>query len=338
MDTWLQEKYILLLSNRLEKFKRKSPNLFNFRCFLCGDSEKNPNKARAYFYKYGSDFKFSCKNCNRGGSFESRLKQLDPTLYYEMKKESLGPRLFLEPDIMEEFIPKGDKTCLEQLKKISDLNSDHSARKYLEKRLIPKHKLLELYYCEDFRKFVNSLIPGKLTSDRHATPRIIIPFFDQNKELFGFQGRALDPKDDIRYISIILDESKPKAYGLDSIDFNKKYYIFEGPFDSMFINNSIAACGSDVLSVLTSIGCNKSNAVIVFDNEPRNKDITGSMENAINLGWNICIWPDYWEHKDINDGIKAKIAARSIQYIIDDHTYNGITAKLKLSSWRKNER
>lgn len=337
MDLWLQEKFVLLLSNRLERFARNSPRLFQCRCPFCGDSEKDPTKRRGYFYVKGQDYHYHCHNCNKGGFFEKILKELDPSLYYEMKKESFG-----ESNFKEEFKEKIKDSAkfgneiLKQLEPISELSLSHPAYKYLRERKVPSKKFQELYYCENFKEFVNPLEEEpRFKSDKHAIPRIIIPFFDRNGVLFGFQGRALNPKEEIRYISIILDDSKPKAYGLNHIDFNKKYYVFEGPFDSMFIENSLAVCGSDALSVLNSINCNKQHAVIVFDNEPRNKQIANSINRFIELGWSISIWPDSWEYKDVNDAVKAGITPTIINHIIDENTYSGLVAKLKFTQWRK---
>lgn len=334
-EPWLQEKYILLLSNRLDKFKRASSNLFRFRCCYCGDSEKNKTKTRGYFYKKANDYKFHCHNCGQHKYFEQVLKDIDPVLFYEMKKENYGNAQPYEhkPEPIKEPIV----TDIEKLPTIESLSDKHPAKKYLINRKIPKDKLKKLYYCDNFLEFVNSLIPGKLESQKHAIPRIIIPFFDKNNNLFGFQGRAIDPEESIRYISIILDESKPKAYNVNKVDYNKRYYVFEGPFDSMFFENSIAVCGSDVLSVLNSLQCNKDNAVIVFDNEPRNKEIVKNIGRAIEYGWTVCIWPDIWEFKDINEGILKGNTTSVINFLIDTNTWSGTMAKLKLSQWRKDD-
>ena len=72
--------------------------------------------------------------------------------------------------------------------------------------------------------------------------RIVIPMYDEDKNLIGFQGRALG-KSFTKYITVMLDDEAPKAYGLDSIDKTSTVYITEGPFDSTFICNSIAMCG-----------------------------------------------------------------------------------------------
>lgn len=334
IDAWLQEKYILLLSNRLERFKRVSSGLFNFRCPICGDSEKSKVKARGYLYKRKDSYFYHCKNCNKPGRFENILKELDPNLYYEMKKEAFGSEY--EATVFEQTYKKiGSNSSLDHLPTIASLTDKHPAKKYIKSRKIPEYKLEELLYCEDFKALVDSIEKDKLKSEKHAIPRIIIPFYDRNNELFGFQGRAVDPEEEVRYISIILDDSKPKAYNLNNIDPNKKYYVFEGPFDAMFIDNSMAVCGSDVLSVLNSSNLNKENAVIVFDNEPRNPDIVRNVNKAIEFGWTICIWPEYWEEKDINDAILKGTSASEINAIIDLNTYSGTIAKLKYSQWRK---
>jgi predicted restriction endonuclease len=39
-------KYINLISARFQKFKKVKNNLYNFRCPICGDSQRNKNKAR----------------------------------------------------------------------------------------------------------------------------------------------------------------------------------------------------------------------------------------------------------------------------------------------------
>ena len=72
-------------------------------------------------------------------------------------------------------------------------------------------------------------------------PRIVIPMYDETKNLIGFQGRALD-KSPNKYITIMIQDEAPKAYGIETIDKTSTVYITEGPFDSTFIRNSIAMC------------------------------------------------------------------------------------------------
>jgi hypothetical protein len=50
MSLWLEEKYLRLLAPQLDLFKQKHPHVFNFRCPLCGDSERVLSKTRGYCY------------------------------------------------------------------------------------------------------------------------------------------------------------------------------------------------------------------------------------------------------------------------------------------------
>lgn len=336
MELWLQEKYIVLLSNRLENFQRKSPSLFNFRCPICNDSEKSKSKARGYIYQYNGNYIFHCHNCGASRRFEKLLQELEPTIYYDMVKESIAERGAIPQNT---YIPQVKKVevseGLKALTRVSDLPKTHMAHRYLLGRKIPAERIAQLYFCADYRAYVNAFLPDKLKSNVHAVPKIVIPFFNRNGNLFGFQGRALLEKDEIRYLSIILDESQPKAYNVDKVDFNRRYYVFEGPFDSMFIDNAMAACGSDVLSVLNSLGCSRENGVIIFDNEPRNHEIVLNIAKAIQYGWKVVVWPPDWEFKDINDGILAGENASWINAMIDENTFDGHYANLKLNSWRR---
>ena len=78
MSSYIDIKFINLLSARLPKFKRKSEYLFNFRCPHCGDSQKSQSKARGFVYKKKNDMFFKCHNCGVGQSLGNLIKFLDP--------------------------------------------------------------------------------------------------------------------------------------------------------------------------------------------------------------------------------------------------------------------
>ena len=54
----VDSKYVGLVSSRLLKFKRVKPNLYNFRCPICGDSKKQKSKARGYIYAIKQNVNF----------------------------------------------------------------------------------------------------------------------------------------------------------------------------------------------------------------------------------------------------------------------------------------
>ena len=327
--SFLDVKYINLISPRLNLFSRKKADLYNFRCPYCGDSQKRRNKARGYLFKIKNDFVFKCHNCGMGRTLSNFLKDQDSFLHdqYVMEKFKEGksgkgttvpkPKFnFKEPKFVKH------DTGLE---KISDLNISHPARVYLEQRGI---KDLEyFYYCPKFKEWTNS---QKKTFDtlRQDGPRIIIPFKDKQGNLFGYQGRSLAPTAKIRYITIMLDEEQPKIFGLDRINTDESIYIVEGPFDSTFIKNSVAMAGSD--ADIRSF--NWSDHIWIFDNEPRNREIVARISKAIERGDKVVIWPTKIKEKDIND---MHLAGHDVQSLVDCNVYRGLEATLKFNTWKK---
>ena len=77
----IDTKYIGLVSSRLQKFKKVKPDLYNFRCPICGDSQKNKSKARGYIYAIKNNANYKCHNCGASLSLNNFIKQLDTTLH-----------------------------------------------------------------------------------------------------------------------------------------------------------------------------------------------------------------------------------------------------------------
>lgn len=338
---WLQHKYIGLVSSRLEKFKRKGSNLYNFRCPICGDSQTHKHKARAYIYEKQGKMLFHCHNCNATLSVPNFIKTIDQNIYNEMQLERLQENKTPEQIDYENFIEKMKKPVfmksgpLKGLKKVSQLSPTHKVKQFVDARKIPNPYHAKLFCCPNFKQFTNNLIPGKFDEESVARDetRLLIPFFDKEKRLHAYQGRALG-NSKVKYITIVLDDSISKVYGLDSVDFDKITYVFEGPIDSMFIPNSIATAGGDLVSAIGTLP-NKQNIVVVYDNEPRSKETIKKIDKAIMQGYSVCIWPDNLEHKDINDMVLAGLTSEFIQFIIKSNTYRDLAAKMALTKWSK---
>jgi len=315
-------KYINLISSRFQKFKKVKNNLYNFRCPICGDSQKNKNKARGYLYQVKNNTNFKCHNCGVNISFNNFLKQIDSVIYkqytFEKFKDGKTGRNFTTEEPTFHFEAPKFKPKLD-LPKASE-NVD--ANEYLVKRKLNPHNY---YYAEKFKSWTNSLkeVFDDTTKDE---PRIIIPLFYQDT-LVGFQGRALGPSK-IKYITVMLNDDAPKIYGLDNIRRDAPVYITEGPFDSTFICNAIAMCGADADVSKWGI----SNPVWIYDNEPRNAEIHSRISRTIDRGEKIVIWPSSIKEKDINDMI---LSGLNVQEVIESNTYSGLEAKLKFTTWKK---
>jgi transcription elongation factor Elf1 len=338
--SFIDNKYIGLVSSRLQKFKQVKNNLYNFRCPYCGDSQKYKNKARGYIYQSKNDHNYKCHNCGVSRSFTNFLKDMDNVLYdqYVMERYKNGltgknsntpePKFDFKPPTFNKSDESKKLTELD-LPSLAELNKEHFARQYVENRQIPEKYLNELYYCENFKEWTNRQ-KYTFNSTEYEEPRIIIPLLKGGK-LFGFQGRSLDKNSQVKYITIILDEKYPKIYGFDTIDWSKTVYIVEGPFDSMFVENSIAMVGADLDMMFFVSNCDV-DFVMIYDNEKRNKQIVDRIKKAIDLHFSVVIWPSDIKEKDINDMV---LSGLDVQSVIESNTYSGLEAKLKFTTWKK---
>lgn len=338
---WLEQKYIGLLSNRLRNFKRKSSGLYNFSCPLCNDSETDKRKARGYIYEKQGKTLFHCHNCGTTNGFEKFLQKLDQALFNEYSLEKLKDSKSPQQVDLEEFVAKMKKPNfmkiepLKGLRKVSQLDPDDPVKLLVSKRKLPNPYHAKIFKVPKFFSWVNTFIPEKFDEESllYDEPRLLIPFLNKKDEMHAFQGRSLDPKSSTKYITIVLDESQPKVYGLDTVDTSKKTYVFEGPIDSMFIPNAIATAGGDLVSGLTEF--DKKNLVIIYDNEPRSRETIKKIDKAILNGYNVCIWPSNLEFKDVNDMILGGLSSDFVRYIIDQNTFRDLRAKVALNTWKK---
>ncbi len=236
----IDSKFIGLVSSRLTKFKRVKPNLYNFRCPICGDSQKHRNKARGYFYQYKTETNFKCHNCGASTTFGNFLKQIDPSLHkqYTMEKfkEGLTGRHRNIPNpIFEEPKFEFKKPVFKKKLDLPKATEVPIAKEYLEKRKLDPSKF---YFAYKFKEWPNTQKQTFDTIGRDES-RIIIPLHDTEKNLIGFQGRSLGPNS-VKYITVMINEDAPKIYGLDQVDNEKPIYIIEGPFDATLVQNGVA--------------------------------------------------------------------------------------------------
>ena len=326
----IDSKYIGLVSSRLSKFKRVKANLYNFRCPICGDSQKHKNKARGYFYHVKVNTNFKCHNCGASMSFSNFLKQIDPSLHkqFVMEKFTEGfagkrgtsveaPEFNFKKPVFKKTKKSEERLDLPRASEVK------IAREYLEKRKLDATKF---YFAAKFKEWTNTQKQTFDTIGRDES-RIIIPMYDEDKTLIGFQGRSLGPNS-VKYITVMLKDDAPKIYGLDQVDSQKPIYVIEGPFDATLVQNSVAMCGSDI--DLRTFGW--SNYIYVYDNEPRNREIVNRISKTIDRGDKVIIWPTSIEHKDINDMV---LGGQNIMNVLELNTYSGLKAKIKFNNWKR---
>lgn len=332
MSIFIDRKYLLLISPKLKQFSEKKTDLYNFRCPICGDSQKDKNKCRGYIFKRKDDYFYRCHNCGASHNFYNFLERVQPSILREYSLERYrnnNPQPEEEPLFIPTEKPKFKKRL--KLKTISELPDNHFAKKYCIDRKLPKETLHNLYYAPDFKKFVTDLGIEKenLVED---DKRLVIPFYDKEKNLVALQGRTLT-NSKMRYITVKMSDESSKFFGIDNINENEKIYVVEGPIDSLFLENAIATADSNLIRADEVF--DKRNIVLVFDNEPRNKEIVKLLDKAIENHYNVVIWPEMIESKDINDMVMEGFAVDEIRDIIKKNTFVNLRAKMEFISWKK---
>ena len=336
MSLYLDVKYLKLLSVKLDGFVQKKPDLWNCRCTYCGDSAKKKSKKRGFFYKKGDNLFYRCFNCEVSTTFYKVLEHLDPFLSkeYSLERFSAGSSKhgnYSKPKTVEFKKPVFKKNVDLNIPAVNTLDEGNIAKRYVLSRKIPKGYHKELYYAEDFKRFVKEIKPDYEKQLIDNDPRLVIPFRDENGDIFALQGRALN-ENPLRYITIKLDEDKIKLFGLDRVNKKETVYVTEGPIDSLFIKNAVATADSN-LTVAEILG--KEKLVLVFDNEPRNSSIVKQIKKSIDKGFRVCLFPSNFHGKDINEAVLNGFTKPQIQRIIEENTFEGLRAELEFNNWKK---
>ena len=336
---YVDVKYVGILSSRVDQFKKKTNTLYNFRCPICGDSEKNRYKARGYLYpsQDGTSFIFKCHNCGDTRSLANLIKLVDHTLYQKYLLEGFGKKdKRFNSKVKKKKTPKIDASYLERLgaERVDRIPKNHAVHQFINDRRIPDSTLSRLYYIHDDKMLekVDPIYKGRIIGNQ---PRLILPFFNREESLVGIAARAINSASTLRYLAFRLDKDAPMIFGLDRIKRNSRdsVYVVEGPIDSLFLPNAIAVGGADFKKLESEI--RKDKCIIIFDNEPRNIEIIKRMKSLIDDGYNVCIWPQNIKEKDINDMVLSGIPASKIQDVINKNTYSGLKAMTAFNAWKK---
>ena len=81
MQSYIDLKYVNIISPYLQQFKKKGDFLWNFRCPYCGDSQKSRTKARGFIYRKKNDLFYKCHNCGVGTTLGKLIELVDSKTY-----------------------------------------------------------------------------------------------------------------------------------------------------------------------------------------------------------------------------------------------------------------
>ena len=342
MSMYIDKKFVNFVGASLEKFAWKKDTLASCRCPICGDSSKNKNKTRGFFFVNKNKYFYKCHNCGVSCNLYGFLEKVSPSLCKEYSLEvwkdgdGLKTKKKTEPVVA---IKKIKKKYTIELPLVSELPPNHPCRTFVELRKIPRTAWKYLYYAEDFGTWART-INSESADALEQSSRLVIPIVNEKGELVGAQGRALSVTGDrnarktARYITIKTEGQEHKGwFGLDRVD-TGTIYVVEGPLDSLFIPNCVAMIGlSDALNVPSHL---KSRSLVyLIDNEPRNEAVVTTIGKLLDQDKKVCIWPDHIKHKDLNDMIMGGMSEKVLLQTIKENTVSGLTGKIKFNNWKK---
>jgi len=358
MSIYIERKFLGFISSKLEQFKQKQTDLYNFRCPYCGDSKRNKLKARGYVYRKSNDYFFICHNCGKSTTFAKFLEHIDGTTYkqYILERYSVGETGYgtnaKKPDFEQlkgnayaRFQstlnqPRGDSTEPQSVERtwrtfahysVANLPGEHYARDYIKKRKIPEKYWEEILYVPKFRDFLDEEFPEHSKDEVPNDDRIVLLYTNEKGEITNVAGRALS-ESKVRYCTIKVSDEK-KVFGLHRLRKEDRVYVVEGQFDSYFISNCLASGDSNLGGVAAIFP--ELDVVLIYDIQPRNRDLVKQIEKSIDRGYKICLLPDTLPGKDINEIILNGVKVEDLMSLVTKYTYQGLTAKLEFTRWKK---
>lgn len=324
---------------------------WNGRCIVCGDSKKSDHKKRFWIKednrKNDGSYIVHCYNCGYHNGLIYFVREYFPDVFKNYAKINfLRKRKTSINNILDDYKEPSKPKKKEKIKKtiinldtLYRLNGGHDAKEYFYSRKFPKIWLKYLYYTDNFQEWVNTILPNKFEKIPKNDRRIVIPFYRPDKSIFAFAGRSIEKNPFLRYITIKIDESYPKIFGLERVNYNRPIYVFEGQLDSLFIPNSLAMGGAiTALPNLLEYG-DIEDYIIVPDIEPRNPDTCDFIKKAFDLGFKVSLLPTNLKKygKDINLLIiKGGYTPKDILKMINDNIYQGTQGLIKFNlTWKK---
>ena len=136
-----------------------------------------------------------------------------------------------------------------------------------------------------------------------------------------------------KYLSILLliflstfnANAEDKPIDIWNIDENEIRQLL-----SLFISNAIAVGNSDLTRIEKQYTPNQ--CVLVYDNQPRNKEIRQQMIKAWEKDFPVVVWPKNINEKDINE---MTMNGHDVQRLIQENVYSGTSLFLEISRWSR---
>lgn len=302
-----------------DRIKRETDLDISAKCPLCNDKEP-----RLHLYERDGTTLVHCfrGECGHHSNLWNFLKLQSPELIDSYKRETFGETMKSLGGSLEITPKKKEKTTITVVdlrELILPLESTSEGLNYLNGRGITYNKELfgEWFYGFQDLNIDETLYP--------ITNSIIIPLYNEDREMYGFYSRSTKDKKFITYMHE--NNIGYKVWNWFNIDKELPVYIFEGIFDAISSGkkNIIALLGAKLPDERLK---ELKNPVFCLDNDP-----TG-WKNSIHyaqLGYNIFIQPSSYIEKDMNNLLNNH-PELNISQLINDNIYSGLAGAIRLKT------
>lgn len=280
---------------------KKYQNAYNAECPVCKEG-KSSGRTRRLFYFPHKQYLF-CHNCSKSWKPFEWVKEVTTMTVPEIIKrnnEKFGEvspitrhtSVAVEtatvtiPDLPEGCVDLTDPTQIEFYK-------DNQYVKLASEYCISRRLFTAINSCKTFYVSLD---------DKVHKNRLVIPFYGDNHSVICYQTRALTSKQFPKYLTKF---GEKELFGLNNIDASIPYvFIFEGPIDSMFVQNGVAMASlapteKQMQQLNNLIGYEQ---IYVFDNDKNNSQTSKKIEKYIKEGKRVFIWPrEFYQFKDFNE-------------------------------------
>ena len=323
------------------------------RCPVCGDSERHSQKRRLYLLNKDRKWGVYCHNCGYSSGLLWFIKEFYPSQYDYILNQCVNGFFFDEPkkvkkeddtnellDIIDQGIGKIGTTApkkrsnevLEYLSeygvpfskdlgKMTNLKAVIDEQKYiLKERRIPQEIIDKCWYIY------------KKNKDKNYKDRVAIPFFDDEGEVYFFQGMSTNRTQKPKYLNwksdVLTEKPEYNEYGVDK---NQTVYIVEGLFDSMFVKNAVSTLGANLsFSKIKYFKKKYPNRVWILDNPRCDPTALRMTKRLFDRGESCVIFPyKYRRVKDLND-MALLMKTNDLTEIVESNVYNSITGLVEL--------
>lgn len=231
------ERYIgQIMSGFFPESKRGSRSgHWNFRCNVCGDSNKKKSKKRAWILTNKTPWMFYCHNCFESIPAEYWMKLYFNSFYQEYRKEVFKIDIGIK-GITQTAPPPARKELTG-----AEYNEYKDAR-YFKPIFSSNDEIFQIARKECARRLIPLDVWKKwfVAVDGRYKDRLVIPYYDKEGKIYSYQCRSLRGQDP-KYLSRI--DNTDNIYNYYNVDPTKPVIILEGAIDSIFIENAIGCTG-----------------------------------------------------------------------------------------------